>query len=237
MSQAEFAVTARGEFWRGARMSAPFMPGTAAWALVVGVTMIKSGLTVPLAVGMSFLVYVGTAQVAALPLIGAGAPVWMVLLTTLIFNLRFLIYSAALSPLVRNFPLRWRLGIGYLLTDNSFVLISLDINKGEERPHRKWLMLGPTLCNWTVWQSMTLLGIVLGSQIPSDWGLNFAGTLALAALAFMSMSNRFATTGALVAGLVALACAGLPLKIGLIIGVIAGMIAALSLESWVEKRS
>ena len=48
--------------------------GIAAWALVTGVAMIKSGLTLPLAMFMSLAVYAGSAQLAALPLIAVNAP-------------------------------------------------------------------------------------------------------------------------------------------------------------------
>ena len=47
---------------------------------------------------MSLLVYAGSAQLAALPLIAAGAPLWVIVATGFITNLRFVIYSAALRP-------------------------------------------------------------------------------------------------------------------------------------------
>ena len=60
--------------------------------------MVKGGLAVPWAIMMSLLVYAGSAQLAALPLIVAGAPLWVIVATGLITNLRFVIYSAALRP-------------------------------------------------------------------------------------------------------------------------------------------
>ena len=67
------------EFERGFReMLAPSL-GIAAWGLVTGVAMVKSGLSVPVAALMTVLVYAGSAQLAALPLIVAGAPLWVVL--------------------------------------------------------------------------------------------------------------------------------------------------------------
>ena len=61
----------------------PMAIGIAAWGLVAGVAMAKSGLGVPLAIFMSIIVYAGSAQIAALPLIAAGAPVRMVALVEL----------------------------------------------------------------------------------------------------------------------------------------------------------
>ena len=65
------------EFRRGVRdMVAPSL-GIAAWGLVTGVAMVKSGLSVPTAAAMSVLVNAGSAQLAALPLLVAGAPLWV----------------------------------------------------------------------------------------------------------------------------------------------------------------
>ena len=66
--------------------------------MISGVAMVKGGLAVPWAIAMSLLVYAGSAQLAALPLIVAGAPLWVIVATGLITNLRFVIYSAALRP-------------------------------------------------------------------------------------------------------------------------------------------
>ena len=70
------------------------VPGLAAWGLVTGVAMVRSGLDPWLALLMSLTVYAGSSQLASLPLIAAGAPIWVVLLTGFVVNLRFVIYSA-----------------------------------------------------------------------------------------------------------------------------------------------
>ena len=79
--------------------------GIAAWGLITGVAMVKSGLPVPLAVLMSLLVFAGTAQLAALPLMASGAPIWVVWATALCLNLRFVIFSAQWRPYIAHLPL------------------------------------------------------------------------------------------------------------------------------------
>jgi predicted branched-subunit amino acid permease len=64
------------EFRLGARHMVSLALGIAAWGLVTGVAMVKSGLSVPLALFMTFFVFAGSAQLAALPLMAAGAPMW-----------------------------------------------------------------------------------------------------------------------------------------------------------------
>ena len=48
--------------------------GIAAWGMVTGVAMVKSGMSVSLAIFMSLLVYAGSAQLAVIPLLATGAP-------------------------------------------------------------------------------------------------------------------------------------------------------------------
>ena len=48
--------------------------GVGAWGLVTGVAMVKGGMSTPLALFMSLTVYAGSAQLAVLPLMAAGAP-------------------------------------------------------------------------------------------------------------------------------------------------------------------
>ena len=89
-------------------MLAPSL-GIAAWGLVTGVAMVKSGLSLPVAVSMTVLVYAGSAQLAALPLIVAGAPLWVVFATAFCVNLRFVIYSAHWRKYFGHLPRRQRL--------------------------------------------------------------------------------------------------------------------------------
>jgi len=96
----------RAAFAAGQRAILQSLPGAAAWGLVSGVAMVKGGLAVPWAIFMSLTVYAGSAQLAALPLIATGMPLWVIVATGLITNLRFVIYSAALRPYLADQPLR-----------------------------------------------------------------------------------------------------------------------------------
>ena len=58
----------KAEFSAALKVSAATMPGISAWGLVSGMAMVKSGLTLWQALGMSFFVFAGSAQLATLPL-------------------------------------------------------------------------------------------------------------------------------------------------------------------------
>ena len=101
-------------FRRGGRDMLEFGPGIAAWGLVTGVAMAKSGLTVPLAILMSLTVYAGSAQLASLPLLAAGAPMGVVWAAAFCVNLRFVIFSAQWRTHIGHLPRGRRLALAYL---------------------------------------------------------------------------------------------------------------------------
>jgi predicted branched-subunit amino acid permease len=61
---------------------------------MTGVAMVKSGLSGLEAVLMTLIVYAGSAQLAAVPMIAAGAPLWVILAAAFCVNLRFVVFSA-----------------------------------------------------------------------------------------------------------------------------------------------
>ncbi|MBA4256979.1 MAG: branched-chain amino acid ABC transporter permease, partial [Polaromonas sp.] len=71
------------DYWVGVRDLASVSTGIAAWGLMTGVAMVKSGMSVVEAVAMTLLVFAGSAQLAAMPLIASGAPLWVILATAL----------------------------------------------------------------------------------------------------------------------------------------------------------
>src|SRR3954469_19633921 len=99
--------TNRRAFLQGARASFPAVLATFSWGLVTGVAMTKSVLTVPQALDMPFEVCAGCPQLAGLPRFVAKLPLWTVLLTAAMVNLRFVIFSAGLAPHFSYLPM-WR---------------------------------------------------------------------------------------------------------------------------------
>jgi predicted branched-subunit amino acid permease len=228
----------RVAFAAGQRAILPSLPGSAAWGLISGVAMVKGGLAAPWAIAMSLLVYGASAQLAALPLIVAGAPIWVIVATGFITNLRFVIYSAALRPHFAGEPLRVRAALGFFMTDFTFTLFMRRAQEGSlPEQHRDAWFAGVCFNNWLTWQTCAITGIVAASYVPTQWGLEFTGTLALVALVGPSLKARPALVGALVAGVVALLGHGLPFKLGLFCGAIAGIIAATIVDGLTKRAS
>src|SRR3546814_10369679 len=69
---------------------------------------------------MSLSVFAGSSQFIALSLVASNAGLIVILFATFIVNLRHALYGATLLPHVKHLPMRWRLLLGFLLTDETF---------------------------------------------------------------------------------------------------------------------
>ena len=218
------------------RDSLPAAPGIVAWGLVTGVAMVKSGLAVHWALLISLLVYAGSAQLATLPLIVAGQPFWIISFAAFVTNLRFVIYSASLRRWFDQFSLRRRAVLGYFTGDFTFAMFMERARREGDFPHRYAWFLGACGFNWLVWQVTSIVGILAATAIPSEWGLQFAGTLALLALAIPLCLEWPGLAGAAVAAPIAVMARGLPFGLGLFAGIVAGICAAVAVDSLVARR-
>ena len=217
------AIARRPMFREGAIEAMPMAFGLAAWGLVAGVAMAKSGMGVPLAILMSLLVYAGSAQIAALPLIASGAPVWVVWATTLCVCLRFMAFSFHYRPYFAHLP-RWqRVALSFLMGDTTFALFIHRFPEPVPGPKYEDYFLGTSLVTFGVWQLTIIVGIVAGAGIPTSWGLSFAGTMALLALTCTQLRNPVTWVAAVVASCAAVAAYALPLKLNILVAIAAAV--------------
>lgn len=198
--------------------------------------MVKIGLTVPWAILISLFVYAGSAQLASLPLIAAAQPVWIVALAAFVTNLRFVIYSASLRRWFESYSVRRRALLGYFTGDFTFAMFMQRVGREGEFEHRDAWFLGACGLNWLLWQVASIVGIVAATAVPSEWGLQFAGTLALLALAIPACLQWPGLAGAAVAAPIAVLARGLPFGLGLVCGIVAGIGAAMIVDSVIARR-
>ncbi|MDP3085657.1 MAG: AzlC family ABC transporter permease [Rubrivivax sp.] len=218
------------EFRRGAREMTGIALGIAAWGLIAGVTMIQSGLGVPLSVAMSLLVFAGTAQLAALPLMASGAPIWVVWATALCVNLRFVIFSAQWRPYFGGYPFGLRLRLSYFTADLNYVMFMRRFPEPRPAPGQLPYFWGGVVTNWLSWQVPSLVGIFAAESIPTAWGIGFAGTLALLGLTCSLLSDRATWVAAAVAGCAAVAAYALPLKLNILVAIAAAVAIGLLID-------
>lgn len=225
---------------QGMRDMARVMPGLMAWAVVTGVVMAKSGLPFWVAEAMAVCVFAASAQLSAVPLLLAGAPLWVIWLTAACVNLRFVIFSAQMRKHMVCLPLGWRVLAGYLTADVTYVL---SVQRHGESPpasprHPAPLayFMGGALVNWAGWCVAALLGVVGASWIPTRWGLQFAGALALLALLVNLSRDRRTFSSAVVAGAAATALYSLPFKLYIVAAVAVGVTVGLVWDALARAR-
>jgi predicted branched-subunit amino acid permease len=217
------AAMRRPLFREGAAEALPMAIGIAAWGLVAGVAMAKSGMGVPLAIFMSLVVYAGSAQIASLPLIAAGAPAWVVWATTLCVCLRFMAFSFHYRPYFTHLTARQRLACSFLMGDTNFALFFRRYSAPTRDQQHVDYFLGSAVVTFAVWQVSIVTGIVAGAGIPATWGLEFAGTMALLALTCTQLRSPTTWVASIVAACAAVAAYALPLKMNILVAIAAAI--------------
>lgn len=217
------AIHRHPEFRNGARDMGPLAPGIAAWGLMTGVAMVKSGMSVIEALAMTFLVYAGSSQLASIPLIVAGAPAWVILATGFCVNLRFVVFSLHLRPYLMQLP-RWRrMAHGYLTADLSYALFTRRFPQpsadAAELLQQEAYLAGNYFVTWSAWMGLSVAGIALANLIPTSWGLGFAGVLCLVGILCSMANTPMRLLSAVVAGATAVAVYALPLKLNIVVAI------------------
>ena len=214
----------------------PACLGLAPFGIVCGVGAAAAGAHWLAAIGMSAIIFSGAAQIVAGQLLAAGAPLLVIVLTTFVLGLRFLMYSAAMAPYMRRLPVPWQRGLAFLLTDQAFAAAIRRFDASEDARAAGLHFLGSGIAVWSNWVATNMVGYFAGASIPPSWSLDFAVPLCFIALVAPLLRSLPSVVAAAVAGIAVLALAGLPMRLNLIaaglIGIVAGTAVDLSRERW-----
>ncbi|MGZ5097265.1 MAG: AzlC family ABC transporter permease [Usitatibacter sp.] len=225
----------RGEFISGSRAVAPVLIGTIPFGFVAGVAAVAAGMTPAQGIALSVLSFSGIAQLVTSQLIAAQSPIIVTVAAAFVLSLRFMMYSAALSPHLAHLDRRWRVLLSYLMTDQSFATSVRHFSEPGAPRFRHWHFLGSALTLYATWQAAVILGVVAGASVPASWSLDFAVVLSFIALLVPAVRTRADLAAAIVAGGVALVGAGLPYRLSLVIASVAGIAAGMAIE-WRRRR-
>lgn len=228
--------TSRSGLLDGARAVAPLLLAVVPFGLVLGVTAAGSAIGGNLGIATSSIIFAGAAQLVTVQLIDAGTSLAVVVVTALVVNIRHLMYSAALAPHFSEFPRRSRFWLPYLLTDQAFAVSMLRYETIGDPTYKRAFFVGGGFALWISWQIATIIGVVVGAQIPESLGLGFAIPLVFLVLLIPVVQTRPGLTAAIIGGLVAVAAADAPYGLGLVIGAIAGIGAGLGAEEIGKRR-
>lgn len=221
--------TPRSEFWRGVQATIPMIVGAIPFGILFGALAINAGLSVMATLAFSLIVYAGSAQFVAVGLVGTGAAVGVVVLTTFFVNLRHALYSVSVGPYLKHLPQRWLLPLGFWLTDETFAAIIGRYRESEKEadggPHKHWFQLGSSLAMYSNWQLCTVIGIVAGARLEgmSEWGLEFAIVVTFIGIVVPLITRWPMLVCAVVSGVCALLFCEIPHQLGLILAAMVGI--------------
>ncbi len=218
------------QFWLGVREELPILLGVIPFGMIYGISALSAGLKPAEAQAMSSIVFAGSAQFMTVELIKSVTPALVLVVTGMVINLRHALYSASITPYIQHLPLRWKAALAYLLTDEAFAVSIINFQREGDQNFRHWHLLGSGLALWTSWQISTAVGIFLGAQIPSGWGLDFALPLTFIALVAPGIKDRPGLITAVIAGLIALVFFKLPFSLYILLAAFFGITAGLLSE-------
>jgi predicted branched-subunit amino acid permease len=229
--------TPKSEFIAGMKAVSPILLGVIPFSTITGIAAVEIGVSPVNAMSMAAILFAGASHLAALQLIGENAAILVIILTVVIINLRFVMYSASLAPHFRHFPQRWKPLLAHIVTDQSYAVSIIRFNLEPDMAHKLWFYLGAAIPMVVVWLGGNLAGIFLGTQVPSSWSLDFAVPLTFLALAVPAIKGRASMATAVTAGIVVIAAAGMPFNLSLIAAILSAIVVGLVVERQLMPNS
>ncbi|RII36085.1 branched-chain amino acid ABC transporter permease [Clostridium chromiireducens] len=177
-------------FIQGIKDCIPTIFGYISLGIACGVLGKSCGLTIWEAMGMSAFVYGGSSQFIASSMILSVASVPSIIFTIFFVNFRHLFMSAAIAPYFKNNSFLKNLFIGTLLTDETFVVASVEGYK-KKKINNFW-MAGLNITAYINWILATGIGVFIGGFIPDYkvFGLDFALTAMFIGLLIIAIKGN-----------------------------------------------
>ncbi|BFM48132.1 AzlC family ABC transporter permease [Marinomonas sp. THO17] len=214
--------------------SIPMIIGGIPFGILFGSLASSYGLSPWFALAMSAFVFAGSAQFVALGLIALNAPIWVIVSTTFIVNLRHLLYAADMVKYVKHLPFSLRLVMGFGLIDETYAAVRPLYNQGKlnlDNGHKAYL--GSFVTFYLMWNITTALGVLSGELIPemSEWGLEFAMVATFIGIITPYLKSQAFWLCFLSAGFSSVVLVDLPHNLGLLSAAVIGVLVGF----WAEQ--
>ncbi|RBP48344.1 AzlC family ABC transporter permease [Arenicella xantha] len=205
------------------------------WGILTGALGLQVGLSALQAQLMSLLVFAGAAQLSAMTLMAGGSSLAAIYASTFVISSRHLLYSVVFRAHVAHLSLAWRLGIGFVLTDEMFAVSQNHTNRTGAFSPTFALVSGVTF--YVVWNLATLLGIVAGSALTDldSLGLDFAIAATFIAMTFDQLRRFPIAVTVIVSGVSAVLLKPLFSDSYLVMAALLGMFAGFVTETLREN--
>ncbi len=160
-------------FKQGILEELPLQLGVFPFGIIYGIMAIESGLTPMQAFLMSSIIFGGASQIAFVQLISNATPFGVLVMTVGAINSRHFLYSISMMEFLKNLSIKWRIVLAYLLTDEAY---AISIRRFINEPNKSFLhfhLLGTGITLFFSWQISTLIGVLLGGDLPQFLDLQF----------------------------------------------------------------
>lgn len=210
---------------KGAIDMLPLSLAVLPWGVLFGSLAVQRGFSWLEAQLFSAVIFGGAVQIVTVELIADQASLLTVLFSAFVISSRHFLYGLTLRERLSPKPLRWRLGIGFLLTDELFAL------SGDRRAYqnkfRLYYALGAGGSFYLAWNLWTFIGIVAGAWLPdlTKLGLDFAIAATFIALVVPEIKSLATLTSVLVAAISALIFSLWQIELGLVFAALLAMLA------------
>jgi predicted branched-subunit amino acid permease len=211
-----------GDLAAGARAMLPWLAGIAPYGLVVGVSAARADIPTLAGWLTGPLIYSGSAQVATIELLDAGAAPLVAVAAALVINLRLVLYSATMAPHWKDTPRWWRALAAYLLVDPSLA-VGLDGYRRATGRRGHLYYLGGAALLWVVWLTAIGVGATAGTHLPAALRLELVIPLFLAGEVAARLGERATRRAVVAAVVVAVGAASAPLHAGVVLAIAAGI--------------
>lgn len=211
----------------------PITSGILPFGLVMGTVYHHAKVTLVQAAGMNVSVFGGAAQLAVIDLMLYKTSILIIIITGLIINLRFMLYSADFAPYIQNSSFWVRIFCTFHLTDQTYAVLKANESHFKTSVEAVQFFMGSCVCMLIAWHGSVLVGFVFGNFLPQNLSLDYAIPLSFVALAMPTMKNKKYIIVAILAATLAVILKPLPYNLGLLIATF----ISLSFATYLTRRS
>ncbi|WP_232799121.1 AzlC family ABC transporter permease [Proteus vulgaris] len=210
-------------FGLGALHVLPLCLAVIPWGILAGSMAVDAGLTFAQSIGMSAIIFAGAAQLVTLGLVVSGAGMLTIIVSVFFITAQHLLYGLTLRPHVAHLKWYQRITIGFLLTDELFAV--------SAQPKVKLTpayMIGAGLCFYLAWVVVSIVGIIMASQVSdlSRYHLDFSIVATLLAIVIPLIKTFSTLVGVIVSFCLSILFSWLNIEGGVVIGGLTGMFIA-----------
>ncbi|MFQ0992574.1 AzlC family ABC transporter permease [Gilliamella apicola] len=123
---------------------------------------------------LAVIIYAGASQFIVSGLMLVATPISAIIFTVFLVNSRHFLMSMATAPTFRKYSILHNIGIGSLLTDESFA-VAMNAIANKEPINAAW-MHGLNLTAYITWILSCFIGALIGEWLPdpTKFGLDYA---------------------------------------------------------------